>query len=162
MNQTGRRKFFGRAAALAATAASLNADDAPALALGNRAHLFAHPGVKEKLVWCFGEVLGCGAPVSLRAPGLAEPILAFRFPGGGSLSIEFTPDALSEAQARRAAWLEIRCANPPALKQKILDAGLPQVTYPATNTFYFAAPGGQVFGIVSAANPAAGELRTVK
>ena len=34
------------------------------------------------------------------------------------------------------------------------------VTYPATNTFYFAAPGGQVFGIVPARNPSAGELLT--
>ncbi|MDR3700701.1 MAG: twin-arginine translocation signal domain-containing protein [Candidatus Sulfopaludibacter sp.] len=162
MSKTERRGFLRRAAALAAAAPTLNAEDSPALAFSNRAHLFAHPKVKEKLTWCFTEILGCGAPVSLHAPGLAEPILAFRFPGGGSLSIEFTLDALDEAQVRRGAWLEIRAANPPALKKKILDAGLPEVRYPATTTFYFAAPGGQVFGVAGARNPSAGELRTGK
>jgi hypothetical protein len=130
------------------------------LQVSNRVHLYARPAVKEKLAWCFSTVLGCGAPLSLNAVGLAEPILAFRFPGGGSLSIEFTDDALDETQARRGAWLEIWASDPAALKATILAAGLPQVHYAATNTFYFAAPGGQVFGVVSARQPSAGELRT--
>jgi hypothetical protein len=138
------------------------ADDGPGLSFNNRVHIFALPKVKEKLIWCFRDVLGSEAPVSLHAPGLAEPILAFRFPGGGSLSVEFTDDALDEQQARRGAWLEIRCSDPAAIKRKILDAGLSQVVYPATNTFYFAAPGGQVFGVVSGRNPSAGEMRTNK
>lgn len=44
-----------------------------------------HPRFKEKVVWCFSSVLGCGAPMLLRVPGLAERLLAFRLPGGGSL-----------------------------------------------------------------------------
>jgi hypothetical protein len=98
--------------------------------------------------------------MSLNAPGLAEPILAFRFPGGGSFSVEFTEDALDEQRVRRGAWLEIWSDDPAALKRKILDAGLPQVTHPATNTFYFAVPGGQVLGVVPGRNPSSGELRT--
>jgi len=151
-----RRVFLGCAAAAAASALAAE----PGLAFGNRTHLFARPEVKEKFTWCFSTVLGCGAPVSLNAPGVSQPILAWRFPGGGSLSVEFTEDALDERQARHGAWVEIWSSDPAALSKKILDAGLPQVHYSATNTFYFAAPGGQILGVVRAGNPSAGELRT--
>jgi len=130
------------------------------LAFSNRVHIHAHPAVKEKLTWCFSTVLGCGAPMTLHAAGIAEPMLAFRFPGGGSLSVEFTDQALDEQQIKRGAWLEIWSSDVDALKAAILAAGLPQVHFPATNTFYFAIPGGQVLGLVSRANPGAGELRT--
>ena len=164
MRETNRRSFLG-GFAMATAAASFGtvtavAGDGPGLAFSNRAHIFASPKVKEKLIWCFRDVLGCGSPMSLNAPGLAEPILAFRFPGGGSFSVEFTEDALDEQRVRRGAWLEIWSNDPAALQRKILDAGLPQVTHPATNTFYFAAPGGQVLGVVSGRNPSSGELRT--
>lgn len=152
---TNRRVFLGAAAA---AASALAADSG--LAFSNRTHIFARPSVKEKLTWCFTTVLGCGTPVSLNAPGLSEPILAWKFPGGGSLSVEFTEDALDERQARRGAWLEIWSRDPAMLKKTILDAGLPQIHYGPTNTFYFVAPGGQVLGVVSAGNPSAGELRT--
>lgn len=165
MGNTNRRSFLGRGICAATAVASAgtpaaHAADGPGLAFSNRAHIFASPRVKEKLIWCFHELVGCGDPVSLKAPGLVEPILAFRFPAGGSISVEFTEDALDEQRARRSAWLEIWSDDPVALKRRILDAGLPQVTYAATNTFYFAAPGGQVFGIVPRSNPSAGELRT--
>lgn len=116
-------------------------------AVSNRAHILVRPELKEKLVWCYSSVLNSGAPAKLVAPGKPEPILAFRFPGGGSVSIEFTEEALDEEQRRRGAWLEIKTDNPVALKNRIIEAGLPQVHYWATKTFYFAAPGGQVFGI---------------
>jgi len=165
MSDLNRRSFLGRGIAMAAAATSLGvvkavAEEGPALAFSNRAHIFASPKVKEKLIWCFSGVLGCGPPMSLNAPGLAEPMLAFRFPGGGSFSVEFTEDALDEQRIRRGAWLEIWSNDPAALQRKILDAGLPQVTHPATNTFYFAAPGGQVLGVVRGRNPSSGELRT--
>jgi hypothetical protein len=164
MTKTNRRGFLEHSVAVATAATTVAVPSAaeeggPGLAFSNRAHIFARPRVKERLIWCFSTVLGCGAPVALNASGLSEPILAFRFPNGGSLSIEFTADALDEQQVRRGAWLEIWSNDPAALKEKILEAGLSQVSYPATNTFYFVAPGGQVFGIVSARNPSAGEQR---
>lgn len=157
MSDLDRRNFLGGGMALAAAAgvgvAKTAAGDGTGLAFGNRAHFFAPRDVKEKLIWCFRDVIGCGTPMILEAPGVAEPIVAFRFPGGGSLSVEFTDDALDEQCARKGAWLEIWSSDPDALKQKILKAGLPQVNYAATKTFYFAAPGGQVFGITSGRNP---------
>jgi len=165
MNEANRRSFLRNGVSVALAAANFrtfpsDAKEGPALAFSNRAHIFASPNVKDRLIWCFCEILGCGTPASMDAPGLAQPILAFRFPGGGSLSVEFTEDALDEQAARRGAWLEIWSDDPRALRQKLLDAGLPQVKYAPTSTFYFAAPGGQVLGIVSGRNPSEGELRT--
>lgn len=159
MSKTNRRSFLVSGVAAAAVVIPAVADEAVTLAFGNRAHIFARPNFKEKLMWCFSTVLGCGAPVSLNAPGLSEPILAFGFPNGGSLSVEFTEDALDEHQLQRGAWLEVWSNDPAALRKKVLEAGLSQVHYPATNTFYFAAPGGQILGIVSARKPPAGESR---
>src|SRR6266567_6249287 len=162
MTTTNRRSFLGCSVAAVATAVAFPAmaeESAPILAFSDRAHIFARPNVKEKLTWCFSTILGCGAPASLRAPGLPEPILAFKFPNGGSLSVEFTEDALDEEHVGRGAWLEVRSNDPEAIKKKILAAGLSQVHYPATNTFYFVAPGGQVLGIVSASNPSADEMK---
>ena len=167
MKITNRRSFVRRSigvatAAVAAGVSQSRAEGPNAPGVGNRFHIFASPKVKQDFIRCFSTVLGCGAPVSLNAPGLAEPILAFKFPGGGSVSVEFTEDALDEQKARRGAWIEIWSDDPGALKKRILDAGLPQVIYPATNTFYFGAPGGQVVGVVAARNPSSGELRLVK
>jgi hypothetical protein len=120
------------------------------IALNNRVHIVARPGAKDQLVRCFSTVLGCGAPARLPVPGLPEPILAFRFPDGGSLSVEFTEDALDERRARRGAWLEVQTDDPAALKRKILEAGLTQVPHIASDTFYFVVPGGQVMAIVAA------------
>ena len=96
-------------------------------------------------------------------PGLAfgnrTHIFAHHRPSDHSRAIE-AEDALDERQARRGAWLEIWSGDPAVLSKRILDAGLTQVHYGPTNTFYFVAPGGQVLGVVSGANPSAGELRT--
>lgn len=118
------------------------------IALGNRSHLRVQSHVKERLTRFFGDVLGCGAPVAMTVPSLPEPILAFRLPDGGSISFEFSPDALDERQMRRGAWLELRTDDVDALVKTLLDAGVERIRYVATPTFYFVAPGGQVFGIV--------------
>jgi hypothetical protein len=39
------------------------------------------------------------------------------------------------------------------LKTAVLKAGLAQIHYSATTSFYFAAPGGQVFGVARADRP---------
>src|SRR5262249_26274452 len=122
--------------------------DSMKIAIGNRAHILARPHVKSALVSGFAEVLGCGAPAALNAAGLPEPILAFQFPDGGSISVEFSEDAPDEHQARRGAWLELQSDDPDALRRRVIAAGFAQLRHPATTTFYFAVPGGQVFGIV--------------
>ncbi|HEY2358321.1 MAG TPA: hypothetical protein VGH86_12790 [Phenylobacterium sp.] len=148
MAQSITRRGWVGAVALAAVAAAVEAE--PQTAMTNRAHFLARPEYREALVRCFSELLGCGPPMALPASGPLGPIVAFRFPGGGAVSVEFTESALGHRQARRGAWLELKPADPDALEAAVKAAGLPQVSYPATTTFYFAVPGGQVFGIARA------------
>jgi hypothetical protein len=117
-------------------------------ALGDRAHILVRPEARDALVHCLAEVLGCGAPAVLNVAGRSEPILAFRFPGGGSISVEVSEDALIGGEVRRGAWLEVRTDDVEALIARVRDAGLDQITHVATPTFYFALPGGQVLGVM--------------
>jgi uncharacterized protein YciI len=126
------------------------------LSLSNRAHLFVRPRLKEELTWCFTSVLGCGAPVRLEAPGLAEPVLGFELPDGGSVSVEFTEDAPDELETRHGAWLEVRSDDPSTLKHRILEAGLTEVRH-FGHDFYFVMPGFQVVGVVAAGGPPAAQ-----
>lgn len=115
------------------------------IALSNRVHLFARPDSKEPLIDFFTTILGCEVLGSVDAPGLLMPIIAFGFPNGASLTVEFTEDALDEQHARRGAWLELMTDDPSALTQKILQAGLPRLEHLSNDYFYFQAPGGQVW-----------------
>jgi hypothetical protein len=118
------------------------------LALSNSVHLYARPDTKERFLEFFTSILGLKAVVSSDAVGSLEPIYAFPFPNGASLSVEFTKDALSDQQARWGAWLELRTDDAVGLQQKALAFGLERVVHPFTPFFYIQAPGGQVFRIV--------------
>jgi hypothetical protein len=119
------------------------------IALSNAIHLYARPDTKEQLLEFFTSMLGLEAVASSDAVGSPEPIYAFEFSNGASLSVEFTEDALDDQQAQRGAWLELRTDDAVGLQQKVLAAGLPRVVHPYTPFFYVQAPGGQVFRIVS-------------
>ena len=119
------------------------------IALSNRVHMFARPDVRDKLTTFFIDILGFKVLESSDAPGLPTEVIAVVFSNGASLSVEFTENALDEQQARRGAWFELRTDDASALKQKVLDAGLPRVEYTGNDFFYFQAPGGQVMRIVS-------------
>lgn len=113
--------------------------------LGSNAHIFARPHRREELAQCFEALLG--NPVrTVEWPGIDQPMLIVSFPGGGHLSIEFTDDAPDDEQPGLGAWLELRAADPAALLQTALDAGLTQVSHPG-HPYYFMLPGGQVFTI---------------
>jgi catechol 2,3-dioxygenase-like lactoylglutathione lyase family enzyme len=118
------------------------------IALSNSIHTYARPETKEKFLEFFTDILGLEAVESSDAMGSPEPIYAFKFSNGASLSVEFTEDALDDQQARRGAWLELRTDDATGLQQRALAAGLPRVIHPYTPFFYIQAPGGQVFRIV--------------
>ena len=119
------------------------------ISLSDSIHLYARPDTREQLLEFFTSILGLEAITSSDAVGTPEPIYAFKFSNGASLSVEFTEDALSDQQAERAAWLELRTDGAVELQQKVQDAGLARVVHPYTPFFYIQAPGGQVFRIVS-------------
>jgi hypothetical protein len=145
----GRRRFVGLLLAGPALAVRVRGEVKAMVMFSNRAHLAVIPQVKEHLTSCLTDVFGCGKPISMNAPGLSEPILAFRFPGGGAMSFEFRADALPESEVMRGAWLEVKTDDLKSLQNAIKDAGLRQVRHPASDTFYCVLPGGQVLGIVS-------------
>ncbi len=119
------------------------------IALGSNVHIFARPHRRQELAWCFETVLSCGPVVTVEHPGMEQPMLLVRFPGGGHLSIEFTDEASDDDQPRLGAWLELRADDPAAAHRTALNAGLKQVGHPG-HPYYFMAPGGQVFTIAPA------------
>ena len=119
-------------------------------ALGNNAHIFARPSRRAELLRCFDALVGSEGVASVEGPGVV-PMSVIRFPGDGSLSIEFTDLTPDDDEPRLGAWLEIRSADPAALMCKALEAGAVEVTHPG-HPYYFMAPGGQVFAIASLAS----------
>jgi hypothetical protein len=119
------------------------------LALSNSIHLYARPDTKEQLLAFFTSILSLEArTVPPYVAGSPEPMYAFAFANGASLSVEFTEDALSDQQAQRGAWLELRTDDAVGLQRKMQAFGLKRVVHPYTPFFYIQAPGGQVFRIV--------------
>lgn len=117
------------------------------ISFGNNAHIFARPQRRESFRHLFETVLKCGPVATIDHPGMSEPMLVVRFPKGGALSIEFTPDADDSDEPRLAAWLELRTPDPTAVIQTLREAAIPEVKHPG-HSFYFMAPGGQVFTVV--------------
>jgi hypothetical protein len=120
------------------------------ISLSDSIHLYARPDTKKQLLEFFTGILGLEArSVPPYVTGSPEPMYAFEFSNGASLSVEFTEDALSDQQAERGAWLELKIDDAVELRQRAQDAGLARVVHPYTPFFYIQAPGGQVFRIVS-------------
>ncbi len=115
-----------------------------AAALGSRVHTFAHPDSRERLLNFYTSVLGAQAMTLSSAPD----IVAFAFADKSALSVEFTADALTEEQARRGTYVELRVRDTQDLQARILAAGVRQLTVPGSPHFYFQAPGGQVMRVV--------------
>lgn len=108
--------------------------------LGNNLHIFARPTRREALSRLFETILQC--PIAaVEHPDMAAPMLMVRLPEGGTISIEFIDDAADADQPRFATWLELRTADPAALMQTVLEAGLREVKHPRHSN-YFMAPGG--------------------
>lgn len=122
-------------------------------ALSNRVHMFAPFEVKDEFIRCFQTVLGCGKPQVILGAGEHVSLIAFRFAGGGALSVEFNRDAQSCVAIRHGVWLELLTPDAAALRARIIAEGYERVTYAATNGFYFKAPGGQVIGIRGVPSP---------
>jgi len=116
------------------------------IALGSTVHIFARPHRRQELAWCFDTVPGCGPVLTVEHPGMEQPVLLVRFPGGGHLSIEFTNQAPDDDQPRLGARPELPADDPATVPRAALNAGLTQVEHPG-HPYYFMAPGGQVFTI---------------
>jgi hypothetical protein len=70
------------------------------IALSSNVHIFARPHRRQELARCFEAVLGCGPAATIEYPGMDQPMLLVRLPGGGHLSIEFTGNAHDDDRQR--------------------------------------------------------------
>jgi len=128
-----------------------SAKETPTIELSNTIHGYARPDTKKRLLEFYTSILGL-KPVTTPPPywsGSPELFFGFKFSNGKVLSGEFTEDALDDQQAQRGVWLELRTDDAEGLQQKVQSFGLKRVVHPYTSFFYFQAPGGQVFRIVS-------------
>jgi hypothetical protein len=92
----------------------------------------------------YGPVLGCQQVDSPR-----DDIDLYEFAGGFVLGLFFTPEAEapSEADYLKGVWLELKVADPEALKARLLAFSVKKVEFPDPTRFFFQAPGGQVFRV---------------
>ena len=119
-------------------------------ALSSSVHLHARPETKEQLLRFFTEVRGvnvaAAAKAYIRSP---DPMYAVTFSNGATLSVEFAQDALSDRQAQRGAWFELRANDAEALQERRRRSGSKEWFTRTPRVFYTQAPGGQVLRIVS-------------
>mgnify|MGYP003314039736 CR=1 FL=1 len=101
----------------------------------------------------FGEILGCSVHSSDNVTrDIPENVDLFMFEGGETVGVAyFDKDApvLSNAQHRMASWMEIKADDVAAMKARLLDFGVCEITdFWDRDHFYFHAPGGQVFRLI--------------
>lgn len=114
---------------------------ATAVSFGNNLKLSVAASERERLRRFYRDVLGC----QLESNGPVDFIGFANDVWFGVLYSDTAAAVLDDAEAQKAAWLEIRTAQPDQLKTKILAFGLKQIPGKGKDMFYFQAPGGQVF-----------------
>ncbi len=65
------------------------------------------------------------------------------------MGVFYSQDCLTEQQCLNAMWCEIKTDTVNQLKDKLIKFGVKEVEYDDKDHFYFQAPGGQVYRIVS-------------
>ena len=114
------------------------------ITLSDTIHFYARPDAKNRLLEFFRDILGLKVrPITLPyVKGSPKPMYAVEFANGARMSVEFTADALSDQQAERGPWFELRTQDAETLRQRALAFGLNRIVHPYTPFFYIQAPGG--------------------
>jgi hypothetical protein len=115
-------------------------------AIGNHLKMQLPRELRERAKAFYGDVLGC--------PSLDSPLPEldlYAFDGGFVLGIFFgaADEALTADDHLRGTWLELKVADPEAVKRRLLAFGVSEVDYVDRSRFYFQAPGGQVFRLAA-------------
>jgi hypothetical protein len=111
------------------------------VSLGENSKMTVLPSKRDKIQRFFGDVLGCQV---IKKPE-ADII---RLGNSFYIGVVYDDSALSESDALKSIWMEIRTDRPEELKQKTLKFGIKEIKYWDKEHFYFQAPGGQVFRLV--------------
>jgi len=113
------------------------------VSLGANSKIAASRWERERIQAFYRDVLGCTVDAK------PEADLIWLRPDF-YLGVVYEDPVVCESQLLMAIWLELRAERPEELKEKILTFGVTTIDYPKdTDHFYFQAPGGQVFRLVS-------------
>lgn len=112
--------------------------------LGNHLKTTAHPMHRDKIRSFYKDILRCEM-ISAPYPDFD----LFQFENNVIFGVFYSTDCLSDKDLLKGTWLEIKTNEAQKLKEAMLKAGVTEVDYTDKTHFYFQAPGGQVFRIVS-------------
>ena len=110
---------------------------------GKHSKITAQPSEQGAIRKFFRDVLG--VPQARETEGVD----IFRLGPQFFLGVLYNKDAPTAEAMRKSIWLELATADPVAMKAKILAGGGKEIEYQDKNHFYFQAPGGQVFRLIS-------------
>ena len=113
------------------------------VSLGAKSKIAAPLWERERIQTFYRDVLGC------KVDAKPEADLIWLRPDF-YLGVVYGDPPVGESQLLKAIWLELRAERPEEVKEKILTFGVTTIDYPRDmEHFYFQAPGGQVFRLVS-------------
>jgi hypothetical protein len=110
---------------------------------GKHSKITALPSEQDAIRKFFRDVLG--VPQARETEGVD----IFRLGPQFYLGVVYGRDAPTAQAMQKSIWLELATADPDAMKAKILAGGGKEIEYQDKSHFYFQAPGGQVFRLIS-------------
>ena len=119
----------------------------PTTEWGNHSKMIAPPSTRLRLQGFYRDVLGCYVGKGPQHPDGPEDTDMIRFANGFSIVVHYNEAALSEAELKKALWLELLTDDAARLERKIRAFGIQPFDYFDKERFYFQAPGGQVFRV---------------
>jgi catechol-2,3-dioxygenase len=124
---------------------STNAEDMTMtqVTFGENSSLHVASSERERVRSFYHEVLGC--PIT-RKTDRAD---FFKIGSTFYMAVIYDAAAQSDGERTRSIWLELKTDHPAELKEKILKAGAKEIPFWDKDHFYFQAPGGQVFRLIS-------------
>ncbi len=110
---------------------------------GNHLKLHLPAAERDRARRFYQDALGCNP---LPPPPFPNADL-YEFDDGTVVGLFFVEagNALSQAEALKAPWLEIKVDDPEAMRARLETFGVDAVDFPDPTRFYFQAPGGQVY-----------------
>jgi len=114
---------------------------------GNHSKITARTSDRPTIQAFYREVLGCEVGIGPQHVGGPSDTDRIRFPNDFIIGVHYDDSALSDADQKKAIWLELKTTNPDDLKRRVQEFGIQGFDYFDKDHFYFQAPGGQVFRI---------------
>lgn len=117
----------------------------PTTSIGNHAKFTARPADRTRVRRFYEDVLGC--TITKRS----NEVDFYRLGDDFFIAAIYDGRVLSDEDALKAMWLEIKTDEPSVLSARIREFGVTELDAWDKDHLYFQAPGGQVFRVVGIA-----------